>query len=94
MELDLQKFIWAPCTQLYSLTETPHLSPSPRIWAHIRVRWRVSQDKRISLWPPGCKCTVGVVRPLGTLFKGGGGTFELVFRNLPVLPLYKTIPFL
>ncbi len=29
MELDLQKFIWASCAQLYSLAETPQLPPSP-----------------------------------------------------------------
>ena len=27
MELDLQKFIWAPCAQRYSLAETPHSQP-------------------------------------------------------------------
>jgi hypothetical protein len=33
MELDLQKFIWAPCAQ--SLAEAPQLPLSPRLWAHI-----------------------------------------------------------
>ncbi len=41
MELDLSpKFIWAPCAQLCSLAETPQLSPSLRIWAHIYIRER------------------------------------------------------
>jgi hypothetical protein len=29
MEKDLQRFIWAPCVQLYSLAEIPQLSPPP-----------------------------------------------------------------
>jgi hypothetical protein len=36
-----QKFIWAPCAQMYSLAETPQATPPPppRIWAHIRGRY-------------------------------------------------------
>ncbi len=35
MELDLQKILWAPCAQLYSLAET--LQPPPPLpWAHLR----------------------------------------------------------
>ncbi len=48
------KFIWAPCAQLYSLAETPQPPPpSPRIWAHIRWRYRSAKIDDISLWPPG-----------------------------------------
>ncbi len=39
VELDLQKFFWAPCAQLYSLAEIPNPHPFPRIWAHIRGRY-------------------------------------------------------
>ncbi len=50
MELDLQKFIWAPCAQLYSSAETPQLPPpSPRIWAHIRGRYWSAKIDDISL---------------------------------------------
>jgi hypothetical protein len=46
MELDLQVYLDS-CLQLYSFAETPQLSPSPRIWAHIHTRaLLVSQDRR------------------------------------------------
>jgi hypothetical protein len=48
------KFIWAPCSQLFSLAETPQPSPTPRIWAHIRGRyWSAKIDDIsyvVTLW--------------------------------------------
>jgi hypothetical protein len=56
------KCIWAPCTQLYSLVETPH---PPRSWAHIRGRYclLVSQDRRhlfVSPWLTLFLCELSV----------------------------------
>ncbi len=46
------KIIWAPCTQLYSLAETPQPLPStPRIWAHTRALL-VRQDRRYLFLTP------------------------------------------
>ncbi len=39
MVLDLPEVYLGSCVQLYSLAETPQLSPYPRIWAHIRGRY-------------------------------------------------------
>ncbi len=49
MEVDLQSLFglhvtW--CAQLYSLAETPLLSPSPRIWTRITRALLVSKDRR------------------------------------------------
>ncbi len=53
MEFRSTKFIWALCTQLYSLAETPQLPPPPRIWAHIRGRyWSAKLDGMASLCDP------------------------------------------
>jgi hypothetical protein len=55
MELDLQSLFrlhvtW--CIQLYSLAETPQLSPTPRIWTHIRGHFWSAKGDDISLEPP------------------------------------------
>ncbi len=56
------KFIWAPCAQLYSLSETPQPPPSARIWAHIRGRYWSAKIDDICLWAPGTvACTVNYV---------------------------------
>ncbi len=40
------KFIWAPCVQLYSLTETPQLPPLPPHLGSYTRSLLVSQDRR------------------------------------------------
>jgi hypothetical protein len=45
MEFD-PKFIWAPYVQLYSLDETPQLSPPPRNLGSYTRALLVSQDRR------------------------------------------------
>ncbi len=40
---------------MYSLAETPHPPPLPRIWAHIRGRYWSAKIDDISLQPPGRK---------------------------------------
>jgi hypothetical protein len=49
MELDIQKFIWALCAQLYSLAETPQLLLYPSIGALIRGRYWSAKIDDISL---------------------------------------------
>ncbi len=41
------------CVQLYSLAETPQLSPSSRIWAHMRGRYWSAKINDISVVLPG-----------------------------------------
>jgi hypothetical protein len=45
VELDFQRFFWAPCAQLYSLAESPQLPLSP----HIRGRYWSAKIDDISL---------------------------------------------
>ncbi len=52
MELDLPKFIWAPCAQLYSLAETRIPPPSPLHFGSYTRVLLVSQMYDISLLPP------------------------------------------
>jgi hypothetical protein len=49
MELDLPKFLWAPCAQLYWLRPR---NPSPLILADIRGRYWSAKIDDISWWPP------------------------------------------
>jgi hypothetical protein len=48
IELDLQS-LFGSCVKLYSLDETPQLSPFHRVWAHIRGRYWPAKKDDISL---------------------------------------------
>jgi hypothetical protein len=54
MEVDLHKFIWAPChvcAQLYSLVERPRNSPPPpRIWTRITRALLVRRHLFVTPW--------------------------------------------
>ncbi len=69
MEVDLQSLFglhvsWCAHSQMFSLAETPQLTPSPRIWTRITRALLVSKDRRHLFVTPESVATLPPFSPI------------------------------